>query len=113
MKDVYLKTVETMRDTDSIFQLYRVDMQEVINSIYQGLMNDKEFIKQMKCEQNDKQTIYQCSYKYKVETLIEDLIDPDKGDQCMLRYNLMRDDFTFYDKWRKELFDYIYKQFRG
>lgn len=45
--------------------------------------------------------------------MILDLIDPDKGDQCMLKYNLMRDDYAFYDKWRKELFDILYKELAG
>ena len=52
-------------------------------------------------------------YKDNVEAMILDLIDPDKGNQCMLKYNLMRDDYAFYDKWRKELFEILYKELAG
>lgn len=113
MNNVKLQTVIEMYETNDIFQLYKVDMQDVVNSIYTGLMNDSEFISQMNCQLNDKATLYRDSYKERVERLIEDLIDPDKGDNCMLKYNLMRDDYIFYDKWRKELFERIYNELRG
>lgn len=112
MKEVRLQTVERLLNESSIFALYGVNMHEVVNSIYDGLLKDSLFVEQMKQPLNSKHTLYDV-YKEKVENLVEDLIDPDKGEQCMLKYNLMRDDYMFYDKWRKELFNILYSELAG
>ena len=112
MKEVRLTTIETLEKESSIFSFYGVSMREVVSSIYEGLLNNSLFVTQMKQPLNSKSSLYDV-YKDNVEALITDLIDPDKGDQCMLKYNLMRDDYAFYDKWRKELFDILYKELAG
>lgn len=112
MKEVKLKSIESLERESSIFSLYEVSMYEVVTSIYEELMGNSLFVSQMKQPLNSKSSLYDV-YKENVEDLIEDLIDPDKGDQCMLKYNLMRDDYAFYDKWRKELFDILYKELAG
>lgn len=109
---IRLHTVDTLLKESNIFTIYGINMHEVITDIYNGLMNNSLFVEQMKQPLNDKQTLY-AAYKENVEALIQDTIDPDKGDQCMLKYNLMRDDFMFYDKWRKELFELIYNELAG
>ncbi len=110
MKEVRLKTIETIEK--SIFSTYGVSIQEVASSIYEGLLNNSLFVTQMKQPLNSKSSLYDV-YKDNVEDLVLNLIDLDKGDQCMLKYNLMCDDYSFYDKWRKELFDILYKELAG
>jgi hypothetical protein len=110
MKEVRLKTIEALEK--DIFSTYGVSMQEVASSIYKGLLNNSLFVTQMKQALNSKSSLYDV-YKDNVDDLILNLIDPDKGDQCMLKYNLMCDDYAFYDKWRKELFDILYKELAG
>ena len=110
MKEVKLATIETLEK--DIFSTYGVSMQEVASSIYKGLLNNSLFVTQMKQLLNSKSSLYDV-YKDNVEDLILNLIDLDKGDQCMLKYNLMCDDYAFYDKWRKELFDILYKELAG
>ena len=66
----------------------------------------------MKQPLNSKSSLYNV-YKDNVEALIINLIDIDKSDQGLIKYNLMRDDYDFYDKWRKELFDILYKELAG
>ena len=112
MKEVRLTTIEKLEKESSIFSIYGVSMREVVSSIYEGLLNNSLFVTQMKQPLNSKSSLYDV-YKDNVDDLITDLIDPDKGDQCMLKYNLMRDDYSFYDKWRKELFDILYKELAG
>lgn len=112
MKEVRLKSIESLERESSIFSLYGISMHEVVSSIYEGLLGNSLFVSQMKQPLNSKASLYDV-YKDNVETLIENLIDPDKGDQCMLEYNLMRDDYAFYDKWRKELFNIIYEELAG
>jgi len=110
MKEVKLATIETLEK--DIFSTYGVNMQEVTSSIYEGLLNNSLFVTQMKQSLNSKSSLYDV-YKDNVDDLILNLIDLDKGDQCMLKYNLMCDDYAFYDKWRKELFDILYKELAG
>ena len=112
MKDVRLISIETQEKKNHIFSLYGVSMCEIVSSVYEGLLNNNLFVTQMKQPLNSKSSLYGV-YKDNVEAMILDLIDPDKGDQCMLKYNLMRDDYVFYDKWRKELFDILYKELAG
>ena len=112
MKEVRLTTIEALENESSIFSLYGVSMCEIVSSVYEGLLNNNLFVTQMKQHLNSKSSLYNV-YKDNVEALITDLIDPDKGDQCMLKYNLMCDDYAFYDKWRKELFDILYKELAG
>lgn len=107
MKEVKLTTIETLEK--DIFSTYGVSMQEVASSIYKGLLNNSLFVTQMKQTLNSKSSLYDV-YKDNVDDLILSLIDLDKGDQCMLKYNLMCDNYAFYDKWRKELFDILYKE---
>ena len=108
MKEIRLKTIETLEK--DIFSIYGVSMQEVASIIYEGLLNNSLFVAQMKQHLNSKSSLYDV-YKDNVDNLVLNLIDIDKGDQCMLKYNLMCDDYSFYDKWRKELFDILYKEF--
>jgi hypothetical protein len=110
MKEVKLTTIETLEK--DIFSTYGISMQEVASSIYKRLLNNSLFVTQMKQALNSKSSLYDV-YKDNVDDLILNLIDPDKGDQCMLKYNLMCDDYAFYDKWRKELFDILYKELAG
>ena len=112
MKDVRLISIETQEKKNHIFSLYGVSMCEIVSSVYEGLLNNNLFVTQMKQPLNSKSSLYDV-YKDNVDDLITDLIDPDKGDQCMLKYNLMCDDYAFYDKWRKELFDILYKELAG
>ena len=112
MKEVRLITIETQEKKNHIFSLYGVSLSKVVSSIYERLLNNSLFVTQMKQPLNSKSSLYGV-YKDNVEAMIIDLIDPDKGDQCMLKYNLMRDDYAFYDKWRKELFDILYKELAG
>ena len=112
MKDVRLISIETQEKKNHIFSLYGVSLSKVVSSIYEGLLNNNLFVTQMKQPLNSKSSLYDV-YKDNVDALITDLIDPDKGDQCMLKYNLMCDDYAFYDKWRKELFDILYKELAG
>ena len=112
MKEVRLTTIEALEKESSIFSAYGVNMREVVSSIYERLLKDNLFVEQMKQPLNSKHTLYDV-YKDKVENLVLDLIDLDKGEQCMLKYSLMRDDYTFYGKWRKELFDILYKELAG
>ena len=112
MKEVKLKTIEAREKKNSIFSLNGVSMREIVSSIYKGLINNSLFVAQMKQPLNSKSSLYDV-YKDNVEALIINLIDSDKGDQCMLKYNLMRDDYAFYDKWRKELFEILYKELAG
>ena len=112
MKDVRLISIETQEKKNHIFSLYGVSMCEIVSSVYEWLLNNNLFVTQMKQPLNSKSSLYNV-YKDNVEALITDLIDPDKGNQCMLKYNLMRDDYAFYDKWRKELFDILYTELAG
>ena len=112
MKDVRLITIETQEKKNHIFSLYGVSLSKVVSSIYEGLLNNNLFVTQMKQPLNSKSSLYNV-YKDNVEALIINLIDIDKGDQGLIKYNLMRDDYDFYDKWRKELFDILYKELAG
>ena len=112
MKEVRLTTIETLENESIIFSLYGVSMREVVSSIYEGLLNNSLFVTQMKQPLNSKSSLYNV-YKDNVEALIINLIDIDKSDQGLIKYNLMRDDYDFYDKWRKELFDILYKELAG
>ena len=112
MKEVRLTTIETLENESSIFSLYGVSMREVVSSIYEGLLNNSLFVTQMKQPLNSKSSLYDV-YKNNVEELLINLIDIDKGNQGLIRYNLMCDDYDFYDKWRKELFDILYKELAG
>ena len=112
MKEVRLTTIETLENESSIFSLYGVSLSKVVSSIYEGLLNNSLFVTQMKQPLNSKSSLYDV-YKDNVEDLIINLIDIDKSDQGLIKYNLMRDDYDFYDKWRKELFDILYKELAG
>ena len=112
MKEVRLITIETQEKKNHIFSLYGVSLSKVVSSIYEGLLNNNLFVTQMKQPLNSKSSLYDV-YKDNVEALIINLIDIDKGDQGLIKYNLMRDDYDFYDKWRKELFDILYKELAG
>lgn len=112
MKEVRLITIETQEKKNHIFSLYGVSLSKVVSSIYEGLLNNSLFVTQMKQPLNSKSSLYDV-YKDNVEALIINLIDIDKGDQGLIKYNLMRDDYDFYDKWRKELFDILYKELAG
>ena len=112
MKEVRLITIETQEKKNHIFSLYGVSLSKVVSSIYEGLLNNSLFVTQMKQPLNSKSSLYNV-YKDNVEALIINLIDIDKGDQGLIKYNLMRDDYDFYDKWRKELFDILYKELAG
>ena len=112
MKEVRLITIETQEKKNHIFSLYGVSLSKVVSSIYEGLLNNNLFVTQMKQPLNSKTSLYDV-YKDNVEALIINLIDIDKGDQGLIKYNLMRDDYDFYDKWRKELFDILYKELAG
>lgn len=111
MKTIILNTVEQMIDSDMIFRCYRIDMQDVVNTLYNILDNDYTLISQIRQSLNTRHDVFQ-SFCQKLEDAILELIDPEKGDECMLKYNLMRDDFTFYDKWRKEMFEKMYNQYK-
>ena len=112
MKEVRLITIETQEKKNHIFALYGVSLSKVVSSIYEGLLNNSLFVTQMKQPLNSKSSLYDV-YKDNVEDLIINLIDIDKSDQGLIKYNLMRDDYDFYDKWRKELFDILYKELAG
>ena len=112
MKEVRLITIETQEKKNHIFSLYGVSLSKVVSSIYEGLLNNSLFVTQMKQPLNSKSSLYNV-YKDNVEALIINLIDIDKSDQGLIKYNLMRDDYDFYDKWRKELFDILYKELAG
>ena len=112
MKEVRLITIETREKKNHIFSLYGISMSEIVSSIYERLLNNSLFVTQMKQSLNSKSSLYDV-YKDNVEALIINLIDIDKGDQGLIKYNLMRDDYDFYDKWRKELFDILYKELAG
>ena len=112
MKEVRLITIETQEKKNHIFSLYGVSLSKVVSSIYEGLLNNSLFVTQMKQPLNSKSSLYDV-YKNNVEALIINLIDIDKSDQGLIKYNLMRDDYDFYDKWRKELFDILYKELAG
>ena len=112
MKDVRLISIETQEKKNHIFSLYGVSMCEIVSSVYEGLLNNNLFVTQMKQHLNSKSSLYNV-YKDNVEALIINLIDIDKSDQGLIKYNLMRDDYDFYDKWRKELFDILYKELAG
>ena len=112
MKEVRLITIETQEKKNHIFSLYGISMSEIVSSIYERLLNNNLFVTQMKQPLNSKLSLYDV-YKDNVEALIINLIDIDKGDQGLIKYNLMRDDYDFYDKWRKELFDILYKELAG
>lgn len=112
MKDVRLITIETQEKKNHIFSLYGISLSKVVSSIYEGLLNNSLFVTQMKQPLNSKSSLYDV-YKDNVEALVINLIDIDKGDQGLIKYNLMRDDYDFYDKWRKELFDILYKELAG
>ena len=112
MKEVRLITIEMQEKKNHIFSLYGVSLSKVVSSIYEGLLNNNLFVTQMKQPLNSKSSLYGV-YKDNVEALIINLIDIDKGDQGLIKYNLMRDDYDFYDKWRKELFDILYKELAG
>ena len=112
MKEVRLITIETQEKKNHIFSLYGVSLSKVVSSIYEGLLNNSLFVTQMKQPLNSKSSLYDV-YKDNVEDLIINLIDIDNGDQGLIKYNLMRDDYDFYDKWRKELFDILYKELAG
>ena len=112
MKEVRLITIETQEKKNHIFSLYGVSLSKVVSSIYEGLLNNNLFVTQMKQPLNSKSSLYDV-YKDNVEDLIINLIDIDKSDQGLIKYNLMRDDYDFYDKWRKELFDILYKELAG
>lgn len=111
METIHLKTIKDMLESNDIFKLYDVDMDEIVSGIYKSLMGDSEFVSQVRCRLNSISDIYYI-YKQKVEALVLNLIDIEAGDQCMLKYNLMRDDFTFYDRWRRELFNVICQDIR-
>lgn len=111
METIHLKTIKDMLESNDIFKLYDVDMDEIVSGIYKSLMGDSEFVSQVRCRLNSISDIYYI-YKQKVEALVLNLIDIETGDQCMLKYNLMRDDFTFYDRWRRELFNVICQDIR-
>lgn len=112
MKDVRLITIETREKENHIFSLYGVSLSKVVSNIYEGLLNNSLFVTQMKQPLNSKSSLYDV-YKDNVEALLINLINIDKGDQGLIKYNLMRDDYDFYDKWRKELFDILYKELAG
>ena len=112
MKEVRLITIETQEKKNHIFSLYGISISKVVSSIYEGLLNNNLFVTQMKQPLNSKSSLYDV-YKDNVEALVINLIDIDKGDQGLIKYNLMRDDYDFYDKWRKELFDILYKELAG
>ena len=112
MKDVRLITIETREKENHIFSLYGVSLSKVVSNIYEGLLNNSLFVTQMKQPLNSKSSLYDI-YKDNVEALLINLINIDKGDQGLIKYNLMRDDYDFYDKWRKELFDILYKELAG
>ena len=112
MKNVRLISIETQEKKNHIFSLYGVSMCEIVSSVYEGLLNNNLFVTQMKQPLNSKSSLYNV-YKNNVEDLLINLIDIDKGDQGLIRYNLMCDDYDFYDKWRKELFDILYKELAG
>ena len=112
MKDVRLISIETQEKKNHIFSLYGVSMCEIVSSVYEGLLNNNLFVTQMKQPLNSKSSLYNV-YKNNVEDLLINLIDIDKGDQGLIRYNLMCDDYDFYDKWRKELFDILYTELAG
>ena len=111
MKTIILNTVEQMIDSDMIFRCYKIDMQDVVNTLYNILDGDSVLISQMKQPLNSRHDVF-ASFCQKLEDAILELIDPDKGDECMLKYNLMRDDYMFYDKWRKELFNKMYNEYK-
>ena len=111
METIHLKTIKDMLESNDIFKLYDVDMDEIVSGIYKSLMGDSEFVSQVRCRLNSISDIYYI-YKQKVEALVLNLIDIEAGEQCMLKYNLMRDDFTFYDRWRRELFNVICQDIR-
>lgn len=112
MKEVRLITIETQEKKNHIFSLYEISLSEIVSSIYEGLLNNSLFVTQMKQPLNSKSSLYNV-YKNNVEALIINLIDIDKDDQGLIKYNLMRDNYDFYDKWRKELFDILYKELAG
>ena len=106
METIHLKTINDMLESNDIFKLYAVDMDEIVSGIYDKLICDSEFVSQVRCRLNSISDIYYI-YKQKVEALMLNLIDIEAGEKCMLKYNIMRDDFTFHDRWRKELFNVI------
>ena len=103
MKEVRLITIETQEKKNHIFSLYGISMSEIVSSIYEMLLNNNLFVTQMKQPLNSKSSLYNV-YKNNVEDLLINLIDIDKGDQGIIKYNLMCDDYDFYAKWRTDLF---------
>lgn len=110
MERIKLHTIEDKHN--DILSMYGVNICDIISDIYKKLINDKLFVSQMKQSLNSRQSLYDV-YNYKIDNLTLQLIDLDKSEYCMLKYNIMCSDTVFYDKWKNELFDFIYTELAG
>lgn len=85
--------------------IYNINLRKVVDDIYNELVSDKMFVEQIGQKLNSKSTLYDV-YKEKLEDIVIDLIDIEKGYFTI--YNILTSDAYFYDKWRIELFELIY-----
>ena len=108
---IQLNTIENELKIHDFDSLYNINLRQVIDDIYNELMRDEKFVEQMGQKLNSKSDLYDM-YKEKVEGIIINLIHPEEGESCMTLYNILTDDFTFYVKWRMEMFELTFKTIR-
>ena len=108
---IQLNTIENELKIHDFASLYNINLRQVIDDIYNELMSDDKFVEQMGQKLNSKSDLYDM-YKEKLEGIVINLIHPEEGDSCMTLYNILTDDFTFYVKWRMEMFELNFKTIR-
>ena len=104
-----LITIENLCANCADLNEYRKLMEDTIDNMHETLMHDTLFVSQMSQPMNRRSDLY-AEYKERLDMLIIQTIDPSLGERCMLIYNLLRDDYIFFDKWRNEMFEFILKE---
>ena len=109
-KKITLDCVNEMIDVKFIFDSYHVNVHDLVNKLYNIIDNDEDMNDAFNQPLNTREDLFNL-FCDKIEDALLELIDYDLGeDKCLLKYNLMVDDEKFFDAWRNELFDKMYKK---
>ena len=109
-----IPNVKNYLNRDEYTHLYIDKIMEVINDARYYLVDKTLFVKQVACELNGERVLREVFDEY-IDNFILNYAD---GDD-MEMYNLMTNDYvtivetmSFWDIWRKDLFDYMLRTYR-
>ena len=104
-----LATIEKWLDSDEFNRKeYAKRIYEMIDKLYDMLVDDKELMDVVKCAYNDKRDVYNF-FEDKLDNAM--IVSTDFDGNEFEIYNVLHDSKKFYSDWSYDLFDLIYKRF--